>query len=282
LGHSSNGYGIHGVSEVGRGVVAESNTNYAIRAHSASSSGARCSSDTGVGIEGETTTGPAGIHGNSPNSIGVQGTSASATGVVGTGKTGGYFEGQFEGIHVVGHDAHAAGVAGYNSSTGPGVYGKSTSGYAGYFDGNVMVTGDVSLHGMDYAEDFDVVEVEAAVPGTVMVLDVSGAIRVCDEAYDRRVAGVVSGAGEYRPAVILGRNGSTPDRRPLALMGKVYCRVDATQVSIAIGDMLTTSSTPGHAMKAVNKERAFGAVIGKALQPLEGCRGLVPILVALQ
>jgi hypothetical protein len=65
-------------------------------------------------------------------------------------------------------------------------------------------------------------------------------------------------------------------------MGKVYCKVDASKVPIVIGDLLTTSSTPGHAMKAVDPGQAFGAVIGKALRPLAGGRGLVPILVALQ
>ena len=100
--------------------------------------------------------------------------------------------------------------------------------------------------------------------------------------YDRRVAGVISGAGGYKPAVILDRKATGADRLPLALMGKVYCRVDASKSPISIGDLLTTSSTPGHAMKAANQAKAFGAVIGKALRPLsEGC-GLVPILVALQ
>jgi hypothetical protein len=65
-------------------------------------------------------------------------------------------------------------------------------------------------------------------------------------------------------------------------MGKVYCKVDATDAAIAVGDLLTTSRTPGHAMKAEDPVRAFGAVIGKALRPLSGGLGLVPVLVALQ
>jgi hypothetical protein len=69
---------------------------------------------------------------------------------------------------------------------------------------------------------------------------------------------------------------------PVALIGKVTCKVDARYGSVEIGDLLTTSPTPGHAMKAVDYASAFGAVIGKALRPLsEGC-DLVPILVALQ
>jgi hypothetical protein len=148
--------------------------------------------------------------------------------------------------------------------------------------GDHIVDGDIQLSGADYAEDFDIVDLDGAEPGTVMVLDDSGGVRVSDHAYDRRVAGVVSGGGNYKPAVILDRQATGMNRRPLALMGKVYCRVEASDAPIAIGDLLTTSSTPGHAMKAANPAQAFGAVIGKALQPLAGGRGLVPILVALQ
>ena len=65
-------------------------------------------------------------------------------------------------------------------------------------------------------------------------------------------------------------------------MGKVFCRVDASYGSVAAGDLLTTSPTIGHAMKAADRSRAFGAVLGKALKPLAGGRGLVPVLVTLQ
>jgi hypothetical protein len=148
--------------------------------------------------------------------------------------------------------------------------------------GDLTVGGDIQLTGADYAEDFDVLDIGEAEPGTVMVLDDAGGVRMSDQAYDRRVAGVVSGAGTYKPAVILDRQATGTSRRPLALMGKVYCKVDASAVPIAIGDLLTTSSIPGHAMKALNTAEAFGAVIGKALRPLSSGRGLVPILVALQ
>jgi hypothetical protein len=69
---------------------------------------------------------------------------------------------------------------------------------------------------------------------------------------------------------------------PVALSGTVYCQVDARQEPIRVGDLLTTSATPGHAMKASDPLQAFGAVIGKALQPLPAGTGLIPILVALQ
>jgi len=69
---------------------------------------------------------------------------------------------------------------------------------------------------------------------------------------------------------------------PIALMGKVYCKVDAQFAAIAVGDLLTTSPTAGHAMKADDPAKAFGAVIGKALRPLDAGLGLIPILIALQ
>ena len=50
----------------------------------------------------------------------------------------------------------------------------------------------------------------------------------------------------------------------------------------AAADLLTTSASPGHAMKASEPLRAFGAVIGKALRPLAEGQGLIPILIALQ
>lgn len=143
-------------------------------------------------------------------------------------------------------------------------------------------TGDIRLSAADCAEDFTVLEPERVQPGMVLVLGQEGALQPCDTPYNKRVAGVVSGAGDYRPGIILDRQGTAPDRLAVALMGKVYCHADAGYAPIAIGDLLTTSPTFGHAMKADDPGRAFGAVIGKALRGLDGGRGLIPILVALQ
>ena len=115
-----------------------------------------------------------------------------------------------------------------------------------------------------------------------MVLDHDGNLRPGDSAYDRRVAGVVSGAGNFKPGIILGNQQSSAKDSLIALLGKVYCKVDASSSPIEVGDMLTTSATPGHAMKATDPSRAFGAVIGKALRPLPSGCGMIPILIALQ
>jgi len=114
------------------------------------------------------------------------------------------------------------------------------------------------------------------------VLGDDGAVEPSRRRYDKRVAGVISGAAKFKPGVVLDSRGSQLNRKPIALVGKVYCKADATYGAISVGDLLTTSATPGHAMKADDPLRAFGAVLGKALGTLPGGTGLIPILVALQ
>jgi hypothetical protein len=143
-------------------------------------------------------------------------------------------------------------------------------------------TGDIILQNADCAEDFEVETLETAEPGTVMVIGDGSRLRVSNQAYDRCVAGIVAGAGKYRPGIILGRKKGEPNCLPIALMGRVYCKVDADQGAIKVGDLLTTSSTPGYAMKASDPRRAFGSVIGKALDCLDAGQGLIPVLVTLQ
>jgi len=142
--------------------------------------------------------------------------------------------------------------------------------------------GDIVFNNADCAEDFDVSDASGVEPGIVMVIGDDGRLRPSDREYDRKVAGVVAGAGECRPAIVLGRHSSAVPRQPIALSGRTFCRVDAAYAAVGVGDLLTTSPTPGHAMKATDPARAFGAVIGKALHPLAGDTGLIPILVSLQ
>ncbi len=142
-------------------------------------------------------------------------------------------------------------------------------------------TGDVVLANADCAEEFDLVGDDGA-PGTVMVITDDGSLAASDKPYDTRVAGVVSGAGSFRPAVVMDRRDTGRPRVPVALVGKVYCFVDATTDPIRVGDLLTTSDRRGHAQRIVDGERAFGAVLGKALAPLASGSGLIPVLVALQ
>jgi len=210
-----------------------------------------------------------------------------------------------DGVRAYSHSSQHAAISATNDGGGVGLWIASTGhdgvqahshssqhaavsatndggGYAGYFQGNVTVTGDVILSGADCAEEFDAAQAVEIEPGTVMVLDRAGALQPSQQAYDKRVAGVISGAGDYKPGIVLDKQQSLENRVPVALVGKVYCKVDAQYAPIEVGDLLTTSPTPGHAMKANDPLKAFGAVIGKALRPLEAGQELLPILIALQ
>jgi hypothetical protein len=142
--------------------------------------------------------------------------------------------------------------------------------------------GDIILQNGDGAEDFEIAQGVESAPGTVMVLDVAGKLRPSTEPYDKRVAGIVAGGGDLKPGIVLGRRNGAVDRVPIALFGRTYCKVDARTAPIAVGDLLTSASLPGSAMKATSPEAAFGAIVGKALRPLATGTGLIPILVSLQ
>ncbi len=294
------GPGIYGVSK-GTGVIGEGKTWMGVYGKSESTtggagvmgeavgSGVIGKSKTWMGVYGnsESTTGGAGVWGEHKRSgNGVVGKSNSGVGVLGQSDTS-------EGIHAETRSPGTAAIAAYNlnpEGTGAAVFTKKerTQGHAGFFVGNVHVTGnlsverDITLTNADCAEEFDVSSGEGVEPGTVMVIDQKGALRQSEKAYDKRVAGVISGAGNYKPGIILGKQESENNRMPIALVGKVYCKVDAQYSSIEVGDLLTTSPTLGHAMKADDPFRAFGSVIGKALRPLADGQGLIPILIALQ
>ena len=143
--------------------------------------------------------------------------------------------------------------------------------------------GDIEFLNADVAEEFEVhaAHVDAAPPGTVMVLEDSGRLMPCREPYDPRVVGIVAGAGRFRPGIVLDKNGGS-NRCAIALMGKTYCCVDADAGPIRVGDMLTTSPRNGHAMRVSDRQQAFGTVIGKALEPLPEGVGLIPVLVKPQ
>jgi hypothetical protein len=193
-------------------------------------------------------------------------------------------------LHGQSAGAGFSGVAGIHTAGGNGVYGSSKSGNAGAFDGkvqvngNLTVSGDVFLPGADCAELFAVTSDTASVlPGTLLVIDSEGELAPSSRAYDRRVAGVVAGAGSYRPGIVLDSEQALrgPSAR-VSLIGKAFCQVDAGYGPIEVGDLLTTSDTVGCAMKASDRDRAFGAVVGKALRPLQSGRALLPILLTLQ
>lgn len=141
--------------------------------------------------------------------------------------------------------------------------------------------------GADLSERFDVAgtDSDAIEPGMVLCIDPEnpGKLVMSRRAYDATVAGVVSGAGGVSPGMLMGQAGTIADgEHPVALTGRVYVWCDAGAAPIRPGDMLTTSDRPGHAMKAADRDRAFGSIIGKAMTELEEGQGLVLVLVSLQ
>lgn len=136
--------------------------------------------------------------------------------------------------------------------------------------------------GLDYAEGFNLTDKNAVKPGTVLVIDTEfpGKLTICNKAYDNKVAGIAAGSNGLGSGVRLGVGQFDCD---VALAGRVYCNVDATEAGVEPGDLLTTSATPGYAMKAVEYARGQGAILGKAMENLEkGQKKQILVLVTLQ
>ncbi len=254
---AAGGPGVWGIggATAGEGVHGESNSGYAAVAGYNKSTGPGVwgigGATAGEGVHGESNSGYAAVAGyNTNNGPGLWGIG---------GPHGG------EGVHGESHSGFAA-VAGYSKAGGP----------AGWFDGNVVVTGDVILQGADYAEALTTYDSDVTA-GSVVVLGEDGEIHLCAADYDRAVAGIVSGAGGVKPALVLDRHDNSAH---VALMGKVWCKADATEAPIRPGDLLTTSSIAGHCRAVTEVSRAFGAVIGKALTPLDTGQGMVRVLVS--
>jgi hypothetical protein len=219
FGHCDNGTGVQGNSTTGNGVQGISDGGNAVEGNSEHGGGVVGFSGNGVGVQGKSTasnatgflggTDPvfhqhAGVYGQSDQQ-GVMGLSMSPTG---TGVYGGNTAaGGGAGIGVRGETFDGVGVQGRS-------FGK---GLAGRFVGDLEVTGDIRLVNADCAEDFDVTGPDEVEPGTVMVIDGAGGLQPSRRAYDRRVAGVISGAGDLRPGIVLDKHESGARRMPVAL-----------------------------------------------------------------
>ena len=122
-------------------------------------------------------------------------------------------------------------------------------------------------------------------PGDVLELDLlaSQSYRKSTAACSALVAGVVS----QQPGVALGSLPSTPhsllttchSQALLALAGIVPVKVTAERGPILPGDLLVTSSTPGHAMRWTGDEPCPCALVGKALEPMTGESGMILVLL---
>jgi hypothetical protein len=228
------------------------------------------------GLQGWSAAGAPGVagHNDTASGIGVFGTSVNHTAVAGYAGIASGQPGSGTPLAL-----QRAGVAGA-STVGPGVFAWSTLTHSLVVSGDARVTGDLLVGGSvitnaDIAESYVAVgEIEA---GDVVVLDPTTplGVRRADEAYDTRVVGVIS----TDPAIVLP---GAVDGVPLALMGRVPVNADGRGGAIAIGDLLTTSCTPGHVMRCDDRLRCVGAIVGKALEPLNEGTGVILAVVTLQ
>ncbi len=276
--HDGGGFGVYGLSTTQSGVVGQSTSGVGVAGESQQGEGVRGTAHNPdhAGVVGVNDGGSFGVYGQSTSSAGVVGETAVAhtfntPGVYGRSTGDG-------GIGVIGEAniGNAWGVYGVSAS-GVGIYGATTTGFAGYFAGKVGIAG-----GSDLAELFDLSE--QAEPGTLMIIDAKnpGHLTISTRAYDTKVAGIVSGAGDIKPGLTLHQDGVMEGDTEVAIAGRVYVRATAVNGAIEPGDLLTTSDVPGHAMKATDLDRSHGAIIGKAMTGLKDGTGLVLVLVNLQ
>ena len=282
----SSGTGLHGSSQSGYGVLGENrNTgDYGILG-AASGYGVwgQSASPGGRGVAGTATSSAA-------DSIGVKGfhQPSGNYGELGNGSYGVYGRAGNFGSYGVAGEGDNIGVYAHNTSSGKTAY-LATSGLAGDFYGDVQVHGTTTTGvltitgGADLAEPFQM-SGEKIAEGSVVVIDEEnpGHLKQATRAYDTRVAGIVSGANGVKAGIALHQEGVLEGGQNVALTGRVYVKVDASFGAIKPGDLLTTSDTPGHAMKVTDSTKAQGAILGKAMTALHEGTGMVLVLVSLQ
>jgi len=260
LAYGKNGHGVHGITD-----DADKAGVFGV---SVSGVGVSGRSDKNDGVIGFTAaSGKSGVWGRSVSGAGVSGSSTTNDGVVGWTDS-----------------AQKSGVYG-RSEKGIGVTAASSGGTALYVDGTSTFKRYASFEGGhgDVAENYHASEPLEA--GDVVVIAPEGGLALARArvANDTTVVGVVSGDPSLRLA------GGVPDAEgiPLAIAGRVPCKVDASYGAIAPGDLLTASPTPGYAMKAVPilvsgvEIYRPGTLIGKALEPCDEGFGLIEVLVTL-
>ncbi len=141
----------------------------------------------------------------------------------------------------------------------------------------------LEITGADLVEAFETADGEHE-PGSVLVIDPEnpGHLILSTETYDRKVAGIVSGANGIDHGIQMGKGSALDGDHLIAMTGRVYVKCSTENGAIAPGDRLTTASLPGHAMRATDTARTDGAVLGKAMTSLERGEGFVLVLVSLQ
>jgi hypothetical protein len=193
------------------------------------------------------------------------------------------------------------------------VWGKSSEGNAGCFQGKVVVYGDMYVSGTKTGYVSDIVlnvDDEPLEPGDLVEITGSGdpvlgdipviLVRKTRTAGSRAVLGPIACALEveeseklqaehptqgadggehavYRIARAAGSVASDEYAHVVTLGAFKMIKVDASYGAIQPGDLLVSSPNPGYAMR--DDDPKVGTVIGKALGGLDWGTGTVPILV---
>jgi hypothetical protein len=144
--------------------------------------------------------------------------------------------------------------------------------------GNLFVRGSYFSGGADFAEMLPAVE--GLEPGDVLAIGPDGTLSLTTEPYQESLAGVFS----TKPGLVGGvPDGEKTDGKvPLAVAGIVPVKVTDENGAVRPGDLLTSSSIPGQAMRASRDKVTVGVVLGKALDPLAEGTGVIRALVVLQ
>ena len=272
---------------------------------------AQSDTQTGAAIQGLATSttggGATAILGtaNGANSIGVFGNSTSNSG--GGGVVGSTASSDFSFSAAIA----AWGLANTGSAVALFAQSYSPNGTAGYFlnraggniivghvgqnddqsvfrvDGNgtVFADGGFQPSGADFAESIAVTGDRAKyVAGDLLVIDSSAnrSLALAQQPYSTLVAGIYSTKPGLLGTTRKMDEGTPKTEVPLAVVGIVPCKVTTENGPIAAGDLLVTSSTPGHAMKGTDRNRMLGAVVGKALEPMASGKGVIQVLVTFQ
>jgi len=260
---------------------------------------ATASTGTTLGVLGQTDSDEGiGVLGNRGNSVasgfgggGVRGVTSAANFIFTYGTSGVATANTGSAVGIFGQAYSPQGVAGLfaNVSGGDIIRGGVNQPEITVFrvDGNgtVHANGGFRPFGADFAESVAVKDgPEHYAPGDLLVIDPSSERRLSlsQTPYSTLVAGIYS----TQPGVVASQHRvdeALPNNEvPLAVIGIVPCKVTAENGPIAAGDLLVTSSTPGYAMKGTDRGRLVGAVVGKALEPLQKQSGVIQVLVTLQ
>ncbi len=303
LGSSTDNHGVSGLSENKAGVYGSSVDSHGVYGRSVNREGGFFVSQNEIGVHGKSEGSRSGVFGQSIGGSGVLGRSTNGSGVNGRSQDtyGGYFTSQnYRGLYVEGDsgwfDAYFDGNVGIYVADDIHAVGDITAG--GSKTGYVV---DIALNdGRESLELGDVVVITGAADPVLGSIPVPR-VRKASGANSTAVIGVVDrqfvtpskevgaqeteadSAGDFVDSTASMAEGGIARGEYVGVvtLGSFRAiKVDASYGAIQPGDLLVSSDTPGHAMRATNPQ--VGTIIGKALGSLDSGTGVIPVLITLQ